>query len=476
MGRPSGCFRANANVPTHFSRVVLISIGAIHRCLVVAAMVLLPTMSVQSAPEPPKPTGKWASEGAQGLLKSKVLDIVKQILSKNGGLILDVADSMVVDPLVEAATTNGTPDDKFDALMKALGTGGVKVAFPAFGLMLDGGKLVMGSALYTVDEMRAAAHDQQMEALILGQDQGGLLGSIGNPMAEQPFLKSPFMINRGITKDNFADKITSEETLRDLWFNRYRNTLTRDLPFSTADVDQVLKDGWPRLQQYWQLRQAERTVAKLGNALDKNLRGIVSGESNGIGRQADQTPETAGSSPSTTEPGINRYGSDYKHTNGGSAESCRAACLQDAKCRAWTWVRPGAQSIDGSNGAHCWLKSATPPPTPDANCTSGMVGNVHASLPTAQHASNAAGTQATCAQAVRDIASHGCEFPEVASDIGFNGANCGPTALYLRPRSKVNGFHSKGPDCIFNGGCYDLDKACSQMIAECRGSKTFPCR
>lgn len=76
---------------------------------------------------------------------------------------------------------------------------------------------------------------------------------------------------------------------------------------------------------------------------------------------------------SNVEAGMNRFGSDYTHTDGGTAESCRLACLRDERCKAWTWVKPGAQNIDGVSDAHCWMKSATPPANSDANCTSGVI-------------------------------------------------------------------------------------------------------
>lgn len=76
---------------------------------------------------------------------------------------------------------------------------------------------------------------------------------------------------------------------------------------------------------------------------------------------------------STIEAGMNRYGSDYAHTDGGTADGCRLACLSDERCKAWTWVKPGAQNINGVSDAHCWMKTATPPTNSDPNCTSGVI-------------------------------------------------------------------------------------------------------
>ncbi|MCX6250837.1 MAG: PAN domain-containing protein [Bacteroidetes bacterium] len=62
-------------------------------------------------------------------------------------------------------------------------------------------------------------------------------------------------------------------------------------------------------------------------------------------------------------------GSDYKTVEvkpGESVESYVNACLNDPKCRAVTYVKPGVQ---GKNG-YCWFKSALSAPKYDENCTS----------------------------------------------------------------------------------------------------------
>jgi len=68
--------------------------------------------------------------------------------------------------------------------------------------------------------------------------------------------------------------------------------------------------------------------------------------------------------------GTDRTGSDYKDFDLAAPDFklCLAACLGEAGCKAWTYVKPGAQG----DKARCWLKSAVPAPTPDDNCISGM--------------------------------------------------------------------------------------------------------
>ncbi|MGZ3419856.1 MAG: PAN domain-containing protein [Polyangiales bacterium] len=71
------------------------------------------------------------------------------------------------------------------------------------------------------------------------------------------------------------------------------------------------------------------------------------------------------------EVNVNRLGSDYKVFDlaADDPELCRDACEQDARCRAFTYVKPGIQGPL----AKCWLKD--PAPAPRANegcCVSGI--------------------------------------------------------------------------------------------------------
>jgi len=58
-------------------------------------------------------------------------------------------------------------------------------------------------------------------------------------------------------------------------------------------------------------------------------------------------------------------GFDYADFDTSSWPLCRNSCAGDAKCQAWTWVKPKP----GQPG-HCWLKTKTVPPTPNTCCIS----------------------------------------------------------------------------------------------------------
>ena len=69
------------------------------------------------------------------------------------------------------------------------------------------------------------------------------------------------------------------------------------------------------------------------------------------------------------EPGTDRQGLDYKSFEiEGGPEVCQNACAREARCQAYTWVRPGVQKPK----AVCWLKDGVPSPTGNADCVSGV--------------------------------------------------------------------------------------------------------
>lgn len=71
------------------------------------------------------------------------------------------------------------------------------------------------------------------------------------------------------------------------------------------------------------------------------------------------------------EHNTDRPGRDYKSFDlpKASPDFCRAACAQDPRCKAYSYVKPG---IQGSK-ARCWLKSSVPASVRNQCCVSGVV-------------------------------------------------------------------------------------------------------
>lgn len=94
------------------------------------------------------------------------------------------------------------------------------------------------------------------------------------------------------------------------------------------------------------------------------------------------TPEAEKTRPlsaETLEVGFDRPGSDITSFESSSPEACSAACREDGRCRAFTYVKPGIQGP----AAKCWLKNAAPTKTPNGCCTSGIVRSALAQAPSA---------------------------------------------------------------------------------------------
>jgi len=75
------------------------------------------------------------------------------------------------------------------------------------------------------------------------------------------------------------------------------------------------------------------------------------------------------------EQNTDRPGYDYRHFNLpalGTSDQCRNRCINDSRCRAWTYVKPTRR-----NPPVCWLKSSVPSPRPSSCCVSGVKTYMH---------------------------------------------------------------------------------------------------
>lgn len=72
----------------------------------------------------------------------------------------------------------------------------------------------------------------------------------------------------------------------------------------------------------------------------------------------------------TVEKNTDRWGSDYRRIvmDKPQANVCRKTCQDDARCMAYTFVKPGVQH---PTQAICYLKHSKPPKTQNNCCESG---------------------------------------------------------------------------------------------------------
>lgn len=169
-----------------------------------------------------------------------------------------------------------------------------------------------------------------------------------------------------------------EEVIRSLWAN-YANKLPA--------IKQAICEGGDATPEY--LRLAQWIVVDRAEA-----RAVAYATSSGHSRYAAGTRITAHTDKesvpvprtrfscrtaappppptlvSTHQVDTDRPGGDYHSSDMDSWMACSQACMAEARCRAWTWVKPGIQGPR----AKCWLKSVVPAPRHNDCCVSGVKG------------------------------------------------------------------------------------------------------
>jgi hypothetical protein len=103
----------------------------------------------------------------------------------------------------------------------------------------------------------------------------------------------------------------------------------------------------------WLKSQVPRRVEESGSASGVRGAGVIEPQQDG------------------REFSIDRPGADLRRfdvTTDPSGESCKMACADEARCRAWTYVRPGYFG----GAAQCFLKERVTPPAPRPCCISGV--------------------------------------------------------------------------------------------------------
>jgi hypothetical protein len=211
-----------------------------------------------------QPSSGWIADGRDDIVKNTAIDILKEMMP-GANFAFNTGD-FVIDPLVTAATTPGTTDEKVDAWLKAMIQAGVVAEFPAYGIALSAGKIVVGTAILTTEQLIAATQDQQALAILTGS--GGLLGRANNPTADMPFATSAFVRTNGLTINNLGQKIGSESDLKRLWFTVYGNELRGVYGRNSETVTNALDLAWPMVLDLWKAQAVRHRVDLAVSQLD----------------------------------------------------------------------------------------------------------------------------------------------------------------------------------------------------------------
>ena len=109
-------------------------------------------------------------------------------------------------------------------------------------------------------------------------------------------------------------------------------------------------------------------LAACGQAADETEAGAPADAP--AAESATQTPATTLPAPGALEVGFDRPGYDFESLRDREdAAACQAACEENERCVAFTWVEPGVQA----DTAICWLKDQVPGTVAGECCTSGVM-------------------------------------------------------------------------------------------------------
>jgi hypothetical protein len=247
-----------------------------------------------------------------------------------------------MDAVVEYFTH---PDDtRLDAAMHKLLEGGTKIVFPTYGITVVAGRFLLGSpekpgfASTTVEHVVEAARSGQLDAFICGDR------SYDNLFAETSFFDLNAVRNRGITCENFTDRVRSTrdlEQMRSLWFGYYKRTLLDVNPGTEnrARTQEMLDQGWARLEQSWKLQWAEKLYAEMREALKREARELA--------QQPSATRCLAAAATATT-PGVVARSVNFAgvYSNGTSAVTISGSGTSLTAQEKW--------ATGGRNGSNTW--------------------------------------------------------------------------------------------------------------------------
>jgi hypothetical protein len=229
----------------------------------IVLLIILAPLSIFAAAPPPQ------DSAADSVLKDLALEAFKKSMGPGGELISNV-NSFAIDPLVTASTTHGTTKDKLQAWLNAMARAGLDVAWPAYGLAIKGGEIVVGGTRGGVEALLESLQDDQNRAILFGKAEDNFLDRFNNIMADTPFIDHAGV--RGLTADNLGSLITSETMLRKQWDFYIREL--KDL--YGAENAETAKKNWPRLLKIWQLQRAAVVLTQMTERLSREMARAIS--------------------------------------------------------------------------------------------------------------------------------------------------------------------------------------------------------
>ena len=227
------------------------------------------------------------------VLKTLMFEAFKKSIGPAGDLIGDAHD-IVIEPIVTASTTHGTTKDKMDAWLVAMGKVGINAVWPAYGLAVKGGEIVVAGVRGGAEQLLAELQDEQNRAILFGKGSGGFLDRFNNVMADVPFIENTGI--KGLTADNLGEKIKTEKELKTQWDFYWRRL--KDVA-GKGNAEQA-QANWPRLLKIWQLQRSAIVLAEMTERLDVEMKKALKARETGGGEKTATTENGSTASSTTT--------------------------------------------------------------------------------------------------------------------------------------------------------------------------------
>lgn len=223
-------------------------------------------------------------EGSEEQIKDKVIGVFA-----SAGRFSGTIDNLVISPVVSYFTTrdfgeDSDPDlaainrnERLAALFIKLAEGVVKVAYPELGIVIDGGKILIGglievgTASVQIGEILADYHrggpKLTAQKLIFGTATpiDDFLGQLNDLFRMHSFFGT-YTPRLGIDAENVGQRVASEGELEDLFKNKYKAYLISNvfsLPSLRNEVQPALDKAWPHVFNYWKVQRASFVAARL---------------------------------------------------------------------------------------------------------------------------------------------------------------------------------------------------------------------
>lgn len=144
------------------------------------------------------------------------------------------------------------------------------------------------------------------------------------------------------------------------------------LRLETMGIVQENRNLWVRPQPASLFEIPAGFTKSSGPGIAGRLRELADASGIPLPQQGYRGSQTASPDGPAWKVNTNYPGGDFRTIDMATSNptACKAACDRDARCKAWTLVKPEAPGGMG----YCWLKDSIPPETSEDCCISGLKG------------------------------------------------------------------------------------------------------